>query len=164
LIIAKQIAVALELAHERGIIHRDLKPANIKITPEGVVKVLDFGLAKALVGDHPDPTSAATLGKTREGVVVGTAAYMSPEQARGLPVDRRTDIWAFAVVLFEILAGRRPFSGETVTDTLASVLTSEPNWNELPADVRPDLRRLLHRSLRRTRSAASSPSGMRACR
>jgi eukaryotic-like serine/threonine-protein kinase len=151
LTIARQIAEALEIAHEKGIIHRDLKPANIKITPDGVVKVLDFGLAKALGGEGsaPDLTHGpmVTLDGKREGLVMGTAAYMSPEQARGLAVDRRTDIWAFGVVLFEMVTGERPFRGETVTDTLASVLKTDPDWSLLPATVTPDLRRLLRRSM-----------------
>src|SRR6476646_6291970 len=122
--IGRQIAEALEVAHDKGIIHRDLKPANIKITPQGTVKVLDFGLAKAVGGDgsSPDLSSAPLEGVRREGAVVGTAAYMSPEQARGLPVDKRTDIWAFGCVLSEMLSGRGPFAGDTASDSLAKVI------------------------------------------
>ncbi len=138
LLIAKQIAEALEAAHERGIIHRDLKPANIKLRPDGTVKVLDFGLAKAM---EPVATSAVgslvatitTPAMTQGGVILGTAAYMSPEQARGKPVDQRADIWAFGCVLFEMLAGRRPFAGDEVPDVLASVLTRDPEWRALPS-------------------------------
>jgi serine/threonine protein kinase len=148
LALAKQIAEALEAAHERGIIHRDLKPANIKIREDGTVKVLDFGLAKALdaaSGARLNPVSSPTPGLlvTAAHVVLGTPAYMSPEQARGRPVDKRVDIWAFGVVLFEMLAGERLFAGETISDTLASVLKTEPNWHALPAAVPPSLRRLL---------------------
>ncbi len=148
--IAKQIAEALEEAHERGIVHRDLKPANIKLTPDGRVKVLDFGLAKAYVGDaesasKTDVSHSPTLTRgTDLGVVLGTAAYMSPEQARGRPVDKRADIWSFGVVLYEMLTGSRLFQGETVSDTLAAVLTREPDWNALPATVRGTVRTLLH--------------------
>jgi len=133
--IARQIAEALEEAHEHGIVHRDLKPANVKLTPEGQVKVLDFGLAKALGGDgdahHSDVSRSPTLTRegTEAGVILGSAAYMSPEQARGRRVDRRADIWAFGVVLFEMLTGRRLFQGETVTDTLAAVLKTDPDWS-----------------------------------
>ena len=146
--IASQIADALEAAHERGVIHRDLKPANIKLTANGVVKVLDFGLAKPVVGGSAglDP-SLVTVEATREGTVAGTAAYMSPEQARGQAVDRRTDVWSFGCVVFEMLSGQRAFSGATVSDTLASVLTRDPSWDGLPSSVSPGVVRLLHRCL-----------------
>jgi serine/threonine protein kinase len=137
---ARQIADALEAAHERGIIHRDLKPGNILITPGGVVKVLDFGLAKAAdaTGASGDPANSPTItmSPTHAGMVLGTAAYMSPEQARGKPVDRRADIWAFGVVLYEMLPGKQIFTGETITDVLASVVKEQPALNELPAPVR----------------------------
>jgi Tol biopolymer transport system component len=150
--IAKQIAEALEAAHEQGIIHRDLKPSNIKLRPDGTAKVLDFGLAKAIdprlsatnVSQSPTITGPA---RTGIGVILGTAAYMSPEQARGKSVDKRTDIWAFGVVVFEIVTGHRLFSGETISDTLASILTTDPNWSALPTTVPPDLRRLLRKCL-----------------
>ena len=143
----------MESAHEKGIIHRDLKPANIKITPEGQVKILDFGLAKALEGETPptDLSQSPTLSQaaTQAGVLLGTAAYMSPEQARGKPVDKRTDIWAFGVMLYEMLTGRRIFEGEDVTDTLASVLKSDPEWKALSAETPSVVRRLLQRCLMR---------------
>ena len=151
LALARQIAEALEFAHDKGIIHRDLKPANIKITPEGVVKVLDFGLAKGVAGAGSNPDLTASPSETSDaptaGAVVGTAAYMSPEQACGKPVDRRTDIWAFGAVLFEMLTGARPFAGDSTSETLASVLKTEPDWNALPQVVPTDLRRLLGRCL-----------------
>ncbi|MGH9364885.1 MAG: protein kinase domain-containing protein, partial [Thermoanaerobaculia bacterium] len=151
--IARQIAEALEAAHERGIVHRDLKPANVKLTPEGKVKVLDFGLAKALAGDasSPDVSTSPTLtaAATQAGVVIGTAAYMSPEQARGKPVDKRADVWAFGTVLYEMLTGRRAFEGETVSDTLAAVLTRELDWARLPSKTPPSVQRLLRRCLDR---------------
>ena len=145
--IAKQIAEALEAAHEQGIIHRDLKPANIKIRADGTVKVLDFGLAK-IADPLATPESRATAAVlTQEGTVVGTAAYMSPEQARGQSLDKRTDIWSFGCVLFEMLAGRAPYQAQTRTDTLAAILTSDPDWAALAADVPPAVRRLLRRCL-----------------
>ncbi len=150
LAIARQMAEALEVAHERGIVHRDLKPANIKITPEGLVKVLDFGLAKIIGagGSSPDLTDApAPAEGRREGAVIGTAAYMSPEQARGQALDKRTDIWAFGCVLYEMLTGRVPFPGETVSDTIAKVLEREPDWSALPPATPAPMRRLLLRCL-----------------
>jgi len=151
--IARQIAEALEFAHERGIIHRDLKPANIKLTQSGEVKLLDFGLAKALE-DTPaaeaisnSPTLSAVA--TRAGVILGTAAYMSPEQAKGKPVDRRADIWAFGVVFYEMLSGKSLYTGETAPETMAHVITKEPDWSQLPSSTPRQLRRLLERCLTR---------------
>jgi Tol biopolymer transport system component len=150
--IARQIVEALEGAHERGVVHRDLKPANIKLRRDGVVKVLDFGLARAFAENasadpatSPTMTAAATLG----GVIIGTAAYMSPEQARGLVVDKRADIWAFGCVMYEMLAGRRLFDGATVSDTLAAVLTKEPEWNRVPGAAVGLLRRCLEKDPKR---------------
>jgi serine/threonine protein kinase len=156
--LALQLTQALEAAHARGIVHRDLKPANIKITPDGKVKVLDFGLAKALALDAGDsdpaadlslsPTMTAAMG-TQAGMILGTAAYMSPEQARGKPVDRRADIWAFGVVLFEMLTGDRLYAGETATDIIASVVTRDPDWDRLPVKTPAGVRRMLRRCLQK---------------
>ena len=148
--VAKQIAEALEAAHEAGVIHRDLKPANIKVRDDGTVKVLDFGLAKALdTRPDNDPSQSPTLtaAATQMGAILGTAAYMSPEQARGKTVDKRADIWAFAVVLLEMLTGRKVFEGEDVSMTLSSVLQREPDWSHLPSAVSPSLSIFLHRCL-----------------
>jgi Tol biopolymer transport system component len=147
-----QIAEGLEAAHEAGVVHRDLKPANVKITPEGRVKILDFGLAKAVAAaatGSADPAESPTLTAlaTQRGEIMGTAAYMSPEQARGKPVDRRADIWAFGCVLYESLAGTRPFLGETITDVLAAIVKDEPDWTALPDDVPPTAAELIRRCL-----------------
>src|SRR5262245_38221656 len=150
--IARQIAEALEAAHESGVIHRDLKPGNIKLTPAGDVKVLDFGLAKGAAdasssGPNLSQSPTLTYSPTGVGVILGTAAYMSPEQARGKPVDRRTDIWSFGCVLYEMLTGRQLFSGETVSDMIAKILEREPDWSKLPTDTPPRVRELLRRCL-----------------
>jgi serine/threonine-protein kinase len=163
LAIARQIASALEAAHELGIVHRDLKPANVKIRPDGTVKVLDFGLAKALEPTPADdPALLATITSpavTARGVILGTAAYMSPEQARGQPVDRRADVWAFGVVLYEMLTGRRAFSGNLVTDVIAAVLRDSPPLDALPADTPPAIRRLVRRCLEKDRRERLSDLG-----
>ena len=152
--IGRQIGSALEAAHEQGIIHRDLKPANIKVRPDGTVKVLDFGLAKALdpVASAPGQPAAATITSpalTRMGVILGTAAYMSPEQAKGRAADKRSDIWAFGCVLFEMLTGRRPFEGQEISDTLASVLKSDPEWHACRRRLPPSVRALVEGCLRK---------------
>ena len=151
--VAKQIAEALEYAHEKGIIHRDLKPGNIKLAPDGQVKILDFGLAKALEGEASEanistsPTISAAA--TRAGVLLGTAAYMSPEQAKCKGVDRRTDIWAFGCVFYEMLTGKPAFEGETTTETLAAVVRAEPEWLKLPKETPGNIAELLHRCLQK---------------
>jgi serine/threonine protein kinase/Tol biopolymer transport system component len=153
--IARAIAEGLEAAHERGVIHRDLKPANIKLTPDGKVKLLDFGLAKALEAETDGAAASGSLSptmtsdRTVAGVLLGTAAYMSPEQARGRPLDRRTDIWSFGCVLYEMLSGRQAFAGETITDCLARILEREPDWSALPVATSPRLTALLRRCLRK---------------
>ena len=152
---ARQIAQSLKAAHERGIIHRDLKPANIKLRSDGVVKLLDFGVAKLEPADslnavRADVSTASAPG-THEGVIVGTLAYMSPEQYEGDDVDERTDVWAFGCVLFVLRSGREPFSGRTPSDTIATILGQEPDWSMLPADTPAPVRRILRRCLHKDR-------------
>ena len=151
--VCRQIAEGVEAAHEKGVIHRDLKPANVKVTPEGKVKILDFGLAKAFEVEPPvtDISQSPTLTEemTRAGVILGTAAYMSPEQARGKPVDKRADVFAFGAVLYELLTGKRAFEGETVTDVLAKVLEGEPKWDALPGVLPSTIRFLISRCLKK---------------
>ena len=158
--VARQIAEGLEAAHEQGIIHRDLKPANIKLRPDGTVKILDFGLAKA-TGLEPEsaasvhlsqsPTITSPAMMTGVGIILGTAAYMAPEQVKGRPADKRSDIWAFGSVLYEMLTGTRAFGGEDVSDTLANVLKNEPDWNLLPTPMSGSVRTLLRRCLTKDR-------------
>jgi serine/threonine-protein kinase len=160
--IALEIAQGFEAAHARGIIHRDLKPANVKLTQDGGVKVLDFGLAKALTQDAstPDgtPSMSPTLTSTGTvaGTILGTASYMSPEQAKGKPVDRRADIWSFGVVLFELVSGRRLFEGESISETLAAVLMKDPDWSALPSNTPARVRRLMQRCLTRLPAGAGA--------
>ena len=149
--LALQIAEALEAAHEKGVIHRDLKSGNIKVTPDGKVKVLDFGLAKAFLGDGSDAnlsqSPTLSLAATQQGVILGTAAYMSPEQARGQEVDKRADVWAFGCVLYEMLTGRQAFRGELMSDVMASVLAREPDYSALHSQLHPRVRELILRCL-----------------
>ena len=156
--IAKQIADALEAAHERGIIHRDLKPANIKVRADGTVKVLDFGLAKVTRDDvrvesgrHPLADDRDARDDDRHGMILGTAAYMSPEQAKGTAVDRTSDVWAFGCVLYEMLSAHAVFDGDSVSEILSEVLKSEPDWRRLPAETPEGIRRLLRRALQKDR-------------
>jgi serine/threonine protein kinase len=153
LAIFDQIAAALEAAHEKAIIHRDIKPANVKITPEGIVKVLDFGLAKmtGFISGAQNVSQVATLleQETQEGTIVGTIGYMSPEQARGKSLDKQTDIWSFGCILFEALSGCGPFARESISDTLAAILMSDPDWRLLPASIPSKMKNLIVRCLQK---------------
>src|SRR5215831_2407466 len=155
--IAQQIADALEAAHERGVIHRDLKPANVKITPEDKLKILDFGLAKAMETGPGNPglSNSPTLSNlaTNAGIILGTAAYMSPEQANGFTADRRSDIFSFGVVLYEMFTGRQPFQGRTTSEIMASVLVKEPDWTAMPPNLNPRIHELIHRCLQKDAKA-----------
>ena len=149
--LALQIAEALEAAHEKGVVHRDLKPANVKVTPDAKVKVLDFGLAKAFAGDEADVSLSnsptLSMAATQQGIILGTAAYMSPEQASGEAADHRADVWAFGVVLFEMLTGGQLFTGKTASHVMGAVLERAPDWDSLPANLHPKVREVLERCL-----------------